>query len=285
MMLGVAMLAMRKDDGIIDTVYSNEVLNVLEIKEGAIRGKSIEYIQQHPELLEILNSFIFNLLLREPRDVAAFARTYFDSFDLRASYFKPLVISGPSAVGKGTLIRMLLKEFPDAFELSVSYTTRDPRPGEVHGKDYYFIKISQFNDMVRQNMFVEHCVVHGNLYGTAKSEITRITKDHRICIIEIDVEGAKKVQSSGVEANFMFVNPPSMRTLMDRILKRGTETRAAVEIRMENAKGEVSFANSSMLYRYKLVNDVLEKSYKEFKEMIMEIYKGAIKEIQEKAKH
>lgn len=260
MMLGVAMLAMRKDDGSIDTVYSNEVLDVLQIKEEALRGKSMDYIRQHPELLEILNAFVFNLLLREPKDVATFAKTYFKEFDLRASYFKPLVVSGPSAVGKGTLIRMLLKEFPEVFELSVSYTTRGPRSGEVHGKDYYFINIAQFNDMVERDMFVEHCVVHGNLYGTAKSEITRITRDHRICIIEIDVEGAKKVQRSSVEANFMFINPPSTRALMDRILKRGTESRAAIEIRMENAKGELEFANSSALYRYKLVNDVLEVS-------------------------
>jgi len=274
------MLAIRKpseQEG--NRVYRNEVLDVLEIKKGAIKGDSVEYIKKHPELLELLNGFMFNLLLREEKDIYKFAKKYFNEFDLHANYFKPIVISGPSAVGKGTLIRMLLKEFPNIFALSVSYTTRKARPGETHGKDYYFIEKAEFEKMIEENKFVEHCTVHGNLYGTAQEEINRIAREHKICIIEIEVNGAQKISKSAVEANYMFIYPPTVNSLKERILGRGTETQAAIELRMKNALGELDYADNSVLYRYRLVNDDLMLSYNRFKEMMMNTYKEAIKSI------
>lgn len=179
---------------------------------------------------------------------------------------------------------MLLKEFPNIFEMSISYTARDPRPGETNGKEYYFITEKQFKEMIRNNMFVEYCIVHGKLYGTAKSELERICKGHKIAILEIDVEGAKKVSNSGVKANYLFIYPPELDTLKERITKRGTENEEAIKIRLKNAITELTFAKLSPLYRYKIVNGDLETSYKELKNLVMKLYKEAVKIVEDKSK-
>ena len=171
---------------------------------------------------------------------------------------------------------MIKKEFPNLFETTVSYTSRGPRPGEVNGKDYYFATEAEMKKMIQEDKFIEHCIVHGNIYGTPKSEIQRIVKAHKICIIEIEVFGAQKISKSNLETNFMFIYPPSTEELKTRITKRGTETPEAIKTRLTNSLKELEIANNSPLYRYKLINGDLQSSYNKFKEMIMTIYKDAI---------
>ena len=172
---------------------------------------------------------------------------------------------------------MILKEFPEVYETTVSYTTRSPRPGETHGKEYYFVSDQEFEKMVKEDKFVENCMVHGHSYGTAKTEIERIGKGHKICVLEIDVQGAQKLSKAGIDANYMFVYPPSPEELKERISKRGTEDEDAIKLRLENGLKEIEFVNKTILYKYKLINDTLEISYNEFKELLMRIYKQELK--------
>ena len=123
------------------------------------------------------------------------------------------MISGPSGVGKGTLIRKLRELFKGKFELSVSYTTRKPRPGEEHGIHYFFVSEGEFKNKIAKNDFIEYCEVHGNYYGTCKSEMKRISENKQICILEIDVQGAKKVVEAEVDSHFLFIYPPNIDTL------------------------------------------------------------------------
>lgn len=110
----------------------------------------------------------------------------------RQMKYKPLIIVGPSGVGKGTLIEELTKKYPNLFGFSVSYTTRDPRPGEVHGKNYFYIKKDEFKQMIEKDQFIEWFEVHGNFYGTSKGVIKDIQSENKIPLLDIDIQGTEK---------------------------------------------------------------------------------------------
>lgn len=137
--------------------------------------------------------------------------------------YKPLVVVGPSGSGKGTLIKSLTSEHPDKFGFSCSYTTRPHREGEVHGTDYYFVTREKFVDMADRDLFIEWCEVHGNFYGTAKEQITKIMDQKKIPILDIDVQGAIKFQKVFPNSNFVAVLAPSSSVLEQRLVARGTE--------------------------------------------------------------
>ncbi len=142
-----------------------------------------DYLQRHPELRNLLNDFMTSVLLHQPRDIFLFSRDFFSVFNPEPDYFKPLVMAGPSGVGKGTLIKLLTDRYPDLFDFSVSCTTRKPRPGEVHGKHYYFVNMDEYRSKKDQGEFVESNEVHGNYYGTLRSEIERIRASGKVTAI------------------------------------------------------------------------------------------------------
>ena len=165
-----------------------------------------------------------------------------------------LVISGPSGTGKGTLIERLMKEDP-TLVFSVSATTRVPRPGEIDGVHYHFVSNEQYDELVAANAFVEYATVHGNRYGTLRSEVySRLEKGENV-VLDIDVQGALNVIASEKEKVSIFILPPSMQELRSRLTGRGTETEEAVERRLHNAVWEISQKDK---YEYKVINDDLE---------------------------
>lgn len=172
---------------------------------------------------------------------------------------------------------MLLKEHAAMFALSISYTTRKPRPGETHGVQYYFVSEEQFAAMVKENQFVEHCLVHGNNYGTAKSELKRISGLNKVCILEVDTQGAEKIHNANIGANFLFIDPPSFEILESRLKGRGTETPEQVAKRLENAKKELEFGNRSGIFPRHIVNDDVTKSYELFRKEIFGHYSTELK--------
>ena len=135
-----------------------------------------------------------------------------------------MIIVGPSGVGKSTLINILTSKYPDKFGFSVSYTTRAPRPGEKHGLNYFYISKEEFEKMIAANDFIEWFQVHGNMYGTADTQIKAIQAEKKIPLLDIDIQGTQKFVSVHPEANTLFVFPPSYEALEQRLTKRGTET-------------------------------------------------------------
>ena len=133
-----------------------------------------------------------------------------------------IVISGPSGVGKGTVVKRLLAEMPDLY-ISVSVTTRKPRPGEIPGKDYIFIDDKQFEEMVVNNQLLEWAYVHGHYYGTPKRQVFDKLAEGKTVILEIDMQGAMQVQRSVDDVVLIFLLPPSIKELANRLDKRGTE--------------------------------------------------------------
>ncbi|OVA10246.1 Guanylate kinase-like [Macleaya cordata] len=181
---------------------------------------------------------------------------------------KPIVISGPSGVGKGTLISKLMKEFPSTFGFSVSHTTRAPREKEKDGVHYHFTERSLMEKEIRDGKFLESASVHGNLYGTSIEAVEVVSDAGKRCILDIDVQGARSVRASSLEAIFIFICPPSFEELEKRLRARGTETEEQVQKRLRNAKSELEEGKSSGLFDHILVNDDLDKCYESLKKLL-----------------
>lgn len=172
----------------------------------------------------------------------------------RGSVAKVFVITGPSGVGKGTLIRALFDRIP-ALELSVSATTRPPRPGEQDGVAYHFLSREQFTDRVEQGDFVEHAEYSGNRYGTLRSELERRVRAGVPVVLEIEVQGARQVREKMPEAVQVFIAPPSRETLRTRLVGRGTDSPDQVQRRLETADAELA---AQPEFPHVVVNDRLE---------------------------
>jgi guanylate kinase len=150
------------------------------------------------------------------------------------------VIAGPTAVGKGTVVRHILENF-DNVHLSVSATTRDPRPGEVDGVDYYFLSHDEFDRMVAADEMLEFAVVHGlNKYGTPRRPVEAALASGKQVLLEIDIQGARQVKQAMPEALLVFIAPPSWQELERRLSMRGTESAEEQDKRLATAKTELA---------------------------------------------
>ncbi|MGM0419409.1 MAG: guanylate kinase [Bacillota bacterium] len=176
------------------------------------------------------------------------------------------VLSGPSGVGKGTVLDKIFDKYQD-IEYSVSMTTREPRPGEVDGEDYYFVSNKEFKEYKDDDGFIETACVHGNYYGTPKKFVEEALAEGKDIILEIDINGARQVKKEFSESDtvYIFLTPPSFDELKERLKKRASESEAVRAVRLRNARSEMSEANK---YDYKVVNDEVEKAADEIIEII-----------------
>jgi guanylate kinase len=166
---------------------------------------------------------------------------------------KLIVLSGPSGAGKSTVIAKLL-ELRDDISFSVSATTRQPRPGEEEGVNYYFKSLEEFEDMIRTGEFLEYARYAGNFYGTPRRPIEELLAAGRNVILDIEVQGAFQVRNAMPEAPLVFLCPPGMDELERRLRGRGTDSEDKILVRLETAKGELKRARE---YDYIVINDVV----------------------------
>jgi guanylate kinase len=174
------------------------------------------------------------------------------------------VITGPSGVGKGTLIRTLLERIPE-LELAVSATTRAPRPGEEEGVAYHFLSDDEFERRVQAGDFVEHASYSGRRYGTLRSELERRTRDGAPVVLEIEVQGARQIASSMPEAVRIFIAPPSEEALRTRLIGRGTDDADQVEARLRTAAEEL---RAQREFPHVVINDRLEDAVAALEEVV-----------------
>jgi guanylate kinase len=174
------------------------------------------------------------------------------------------VITGPSGVGKGTLIRGLMERLP-ALELSVSATTRSPRPGEQDGVDYHFLTREEFDRRVREGDFVEHADYAGRSYGTLRSELEERVKAGTPIVLEIEVQGARQVRASVPDAVQVFIAPPSLEELRTRLIGRGTDDPEGVERRLRVAAEEL---RAQPEFGYVVVNDRLQDALEQLTRIV-----------------
>ncbi len=166
------------------------------------------------------------------------------------------VVSSPSGGGKGTLIQRVLKKVPN-LSYSVSYTTRAPRSGEDNGREYFFVTPERFKEMESAGDFLESARVHGQLYGTSRQQVSREIFAGRDIILEVDVQGAASVRDLVTDSTSIFILPPSPTTLRERLITRGTDSPAEIELRLRNAREELK---EYKLFDYVIINDEIDRA-------------------------
>ena len=175
-----------------------------------------------------------------------------------------VVITGPSGVGKGTLIRLLREQLPE-LGLSISATTRDTRPGEEDGVAYHFLGDHEFDRLVMEGAFVEHAEYAGRRYGTLRSELERRTGAGEPVVLEIEVQGARQIRDAIPDALLVFIAPPSREALRERLVGRGTDEPEVVERRLRVAEEELAAQHE---FAHVVVNDRLEDAVRELVDVV-----------------
>ena len=176
-----------------------------------------------------------------------------------------IVVSGFSGAGKGTLMKELMRKYPENYALSISATTRGPRDGEVDGREYFFLSREKFEKMIANNELIEYAKYVENYYGTPRAYVEKMLDEGKDVILEIEIQGALKVKEKFPDTLLMFVTPPNARELKSRLVGRGTETMEVIESRMNRACEE---AEGMSAYDYLVVNDELDDCVEEMHSII-----------------
>jgi guanylate kinase len=177
---------------------------------------------------------------------------------------KLIVLTGPSGVGKGTLMNAILQRYPE-LHYSVSATTRSPRPGEVNGKNYHFITRSEFEKLVTQEEFLEWAEFAGNFYGTPREAVLNYIQSGELVVLEIELEGARQIRHTFPSALSIFILPPSFAELEKRIRGRGQDTEEAISRRLNRAEEEIAAADE---FDLQIINDDFEEALQEIEKAI-----------------
>lgn len=237
-----------------------EKLNDYRMK---LKEDNQSYLESHPELRSLVDNFVHEVLIKRPADIIKFGGQYFNSLrNPNLAGPQPIVIAGPSGVGKGTLINMLIERYPDIFGFSVSHTTRPPRPGEENGKHYHFVEKDEMEIGIKNGDFIEYAHVHTNIYGTSYKSVESVRMAGKICILDIDIQGVKNVKLSPLDCRYIFITPPSIEELETRLRNRGTETEEKIKVRMKNSTEEIQYGTEEGNFDIVITNDDLEGSYK-----------------------
>lgn len=180
-----------------------------------------------------------------------------------------IVLTGPSGVGKGTLMQLLLQRHPQLY-LSISVTTRSPRPGEIHGKHYYFVSREEFQQMIDRGELLEWAEFTGNCYGTPRRPVAEKISEGKTAILEIELEGARQIRASFPEVLRVFILPPSMEELEQRLRSRGQDSEEAIARRLRRAQAEIDAAGE---FDYKVINDNREAALQEIEAILFPVSK------------
>jgi len=182
---------------------------------------------------------------------------------------RPLVICGPSGVGKSTLITRMKDAFPDAFGFSVSHTTRGPRPGEADGVNYHYVSREDFLAAKERGEFIETAQFSGNMYGTSCKAVSDVQKAGKICILDIEMQGVMQLKAHpDLHPHFVFIRPPSMAELERRLRDRQTESEEAIQKRLDTAKKEMEYGKVEGNFDVIIVNDDVDKASKELNDFM-----------------
>ncbi|XP_021010072.1 guanylate kinase-like [Mus caroli] len=192
---------------------------------------------------------------------------------------RPVVLSGPSGAGKSTLLKKLFQEHGSIFGFSVSHTTRNPRPGEEDGKDYYFVTREMMQRDIAAGDFIEHAEFSGNLYRTSKEAVRAVQAMNRICVLDVDLQGVHSIKKTDLHPIYIFVQPPSLDVLEQRLRLRNTEIEESLAKRLAAARTDMESSETNGkepgLFDLVIINDNLDKAYATLKQALSEEIKKA----------
>lgn len=183
---------------------------------------------------------------------------------------RPLVICGPSGVGKGTLLARAMKEFEGRLRKCVTHTTRDRRMGEENGRHYWFTDRSAMEAQIKHGEFIEHAIVHGNLYGTSFAAVEAVAKTGDVCVFEVDIQGCETLRP--LNPFYIFVSPPSFADLKERLTIRGSETASTLATRLATAQRELEAMKKFTPVHCHIINSDFETAYQAFRANLQQLY-------------
>ncbi|KAJ8125742.1 hypothetical protein O1611_g7897 [Lasiodiplodia mahajangana] len=181
----------------------------------------------------------------------------------------PVVISGPSGVGKGTLAQKLFDAHPGVFASTVSHTTRPPCSGEVEGVNYHFVSVPEFDLLTTQDAFVEYTVFGGHYYGTSKRTVTEQSAKGLIVLLDIELQWVRQMRiHAGIDARYVFVKPPSIEELEARLRGRGTESEEGIQEKLARAQAEIEYSKAPGIHDITITNDDIEEAFRRLEKYI-----------------
>ncbi|XP_034559033.1 guanylate kinase isoform X1 [Notolabrus celidotus] len=183
---------------------------------------------------------------------------------------RPVVMSGPSGAGKSTLLKKLMKEYASVFGFSVSHTTRNPRPGEVNGKDYHYVTRELMQKGIDDGDFIENAEFSGNMYGTSKAAVQDVQAKNLICILDIDMQGVRNIKVTDLNPIYISIQPPSMQILEKRLRDRKTESEESLQKRLHAANVDMEISKEPGLFDIVIINDNLDVAYGQLKQALIE---------------
>ncbi|GMI09262.1 hypothetical protein TrVE_jg5802 [Triparma verrucosa] len=259
----------------------------LNARKKAIKASHAAYVQEHPEIKSMLNDFMSACLLEKPNNIYSFAVSHFSdlaphhSHVLTSSGPTPLVLSGPPGTGKKTLFSLLQKLHYSKFDTPLQTTSRPPRPDEENNVDYIFLPLSTIQQKIEDNQFVEY-TSHPSpsgpvIYGLEYSSIQSVRSSSAICVILTDTLGHQKIKSSGMPFKSIFIKPPNLDALSDRLLDSGVEE-DLIPPMLDSAKDEILYGETPTNFDAVITNGVLEDSFSEFSKIIKEWYGKSLEE-------
>ena len=221
-------------------------------------------------LLSFIIISIYYIKLRKKNEVVRYASECNQNKNLK---IKPLMIIGPSGVGKDTFMEYIINKYPNIFIKCVSCTTRSPRKNEKHGVNYYFITKEMFNELDKKGDIIGRFEKYNNLYGTSKQTLNNILSNDKIVYFDYNIETAIRIfEDKNVEFNYIALLPPSIEVLGNRLRKRGTEDEESIQKRLSYAKKEIELINKSTFLNFVIENNDLNKALGEFELCIKELY-------------
>uniref|UniRef100_A0A7S3UUW8 guanylate kinase n=1 Tax=Heterosigma akashiwo TaxID=2829 RepID=A0A7S3UUW8_HETAK len=260
----------------IDEGLTHEEIAQLNERKAELKAQHMAYVEDHPEIKTLLNDFVCACLLEKPDNILNFAREHFANMKPKMEGLQPLVVAGPSGVGKGTIIKIIQDKYSGKFGFSVSHTTRGPREGEENGVHYHFTDQAAMRAEIEDGKFIEHAEVHGNLYGTSVAAVQSVSEEGKICILDIDVQGVQKVKASALEPKYIFISPPSMEVLEERLRGRKTETEEAITKRLAGAQAEMDYSAGDGNFDRVFINDNLDTCVADIESQLLEWYPSLI---------
>ncbi|XP_055008141.1 guanylate kinase isoform X2 [Boleophthalmus pectinirostris] len=183
---------------------------------------------------------------------------------------RPVVLSGPSGAGKSTLLKKLMKEYDSVFGFSVSHTTRQPRPGEVNGKDYHYVTREAMQAGIDRGEFIENAEFSGNMYGTSKAAVQDVQNKNLICILDIEMQGVRNIKRTDLNPIYISIQPPSMKVLEKRLRDRKTESEESLQKRLHAAQVDMELSKEPGMFDVVIINDHLDEAYVKLKEALLE---------------
>lgn len=184
---------------------------------------------------------------------------------------RPLVICGPSGSGKSTLLKRILEEFGESVGFCVSHTTRKPRFGEVNGKDYYFVDINTMDAKMKNDDFIETAEYSGNTYGTSKKAVFDVENGGCLCILDIEIEGVKQVKKTHLNPYLVFIKPPDLSVLENRLRERDTDAEEAIQKRLTCAREEIRYGEAKGNFDLVIVNEDVNVAYETLRNYVKNV--------------